>query len=245
MLIYPAIDLRRGRVVRLRQGERDQTTVYGNDPLETAQAFLALGAQWLHVIDLDGAFAENKSNRVLIKQMAQTLACRLQSGGGVRTLDDMAELLDAGVARVILGTVAVRQPEIVEQAIKKFGANALAVAIDARDGRVAIEGWEKGSDLEALVFAQRLQALGVELVIHTDIARDGMLSGVNLSALQEVLAHTRLRVIASGGVRDMNDLHALRQLHHARLEGVIIGRALYEGAIQLTEAISWSNGLMD
>lgn len=245
MLIYPAIDLRHGQVVRLRQGERDQTTVYGNDPIATAQAFLKQGAQWLHVIDLDGAFAENKSNRVLIKQMAHTLACRLQSGGGVRTLDDMAELLDAGVARVILGTVAVRQPEIVEQAIKKFGANALAVAIDAREGRVAIEGWEKGGGIEAVTFAQRLQTLGVELVIHTDIARDGMLSGVNLPALQEMLARTNLRVIASGGVRDMNDLHALRQLHHARLDGVIIGRALYEGTIQLASTINWSNGVLE
>lgn len=245
MLIYPAIDLRHGQVVRLRQGERDQTTVYGSDPLETARTFLAHGAQWLHVIDLDGAFADKKSNRALIKHMAQTLACRIQSGGGIRTLEDMAELLDAGVARVILGTVAVRQPEIVEQAIKKFGAPAIAVAIDARDGMVAVEGWEKGSSLNALVFAQRLQNLGVELVIHTDIARDGMLSGVNLPALQEILERTNLRVIASGGVRDIHDLHALHALAQPRLDGVIIGRALYEGTIQLAEAIHWSHGLRD
>lgn len=243
MLIYPAIDLRHGKVVRLRQGERAQETVYGSDPLATAQKFLAHGAQWLHVIDLDGAFADQKSNRVLIKQMAQTLACRVQSGGGVRTLDDIAELLEAGVARVILGTVAVRQPEVIELAIKKFGAAKIAVAIDARDGRVAIEGWEKGGEVEAIAFAQQLQTLGVELVIHTDIARDGMLSGVNFSALREILERTSLCVIASGGVRDLDDIKKLHALKHARLDGVIIGRALYEGTIQLAEAINYSGVL--
>jgi phosphoribosylformimino-5-aminoimidazole carboxamide ribotide isomerase len=245
MLIYPAIDLRHGQVVRLRQGERDQTTVYGNDPLATARKFLEHGAQWLHVIDLDGAFADKKSNRVLIKQMAQTLACRVQSGGGIRTLDDIAELLEAGVARVILGTVAVRNPEVVELAIKKFSASAIAVAIDTRDGRVAIEGWEKGGEVEAITFAQRLQTLGVELVIHTDIARDGMLSGVNFSALREILERTDLRVIASGGVRDLDDIKQLHALKHSRLEGVIVGRALYEGTIQLVEAIRWIDGSLD
>ncbi len=245
MLIYPAIDLRHGQVVRLRQGERAQETVYGSDPLATAQKFLEHGAQWLHVIDLDGAFADQKNNRAVIKQMAQTLACRVQSGGGIRALDDIAELLAAGVARVILGTVAVRQPEIVAQAIKKFGAAAIAVAIDAREGLVAVEGWEKGSSLNAIAFAQRLQTLGVELVIHTDIARDGMLSGVNLPALQEILERTNLRVIASGGVRDLDDIKKLRALKHSRLEGVIIGRALYEGTIQLADAALWIDGFLD
>lgn len=243
MLIYPAIDLRHGKVVRLRQGERAQETVYGSDPLVTAQKFLEHGAQCLHVIDLDGAFADQKSNRVLIKQMAQTLACRVQSGGGVRTVDDIAELLEAGVVRVILGTVAVRQPEVVELAIKKFGAASIAVALDARDGRVAIEGWEKGGEAEAITFAQQLQTLGVELVIHTDIARDGMLSGVNLPALREILERTDLRVIASGGVRDLDDIKKLHALKHSRLDGVIIGRALYEGTLRLTDAINYSGVL--
>lgn len=245
MLIYPALDLRQGQVVRLRQGARAQTTLYGNNPLATAQAFLAQGGAWLHVVDLDGAFAEQKSNRVLIKQMARTLACRVQTGGGIRALHDMDELLQAGIARVILGTIAVQDPDLVARAVQQFGAAALAVAIDAREGRVAVEGWEKSSDNEAVAFAQRMQALGVELVIHTDIARDGMLSGVNLTALTEILTQTNLRVIASGGVRDLQDVHALRALQQPRLDGVIIGRALYEGTIELASAINWSHGVLE
>ncbi len=237
MLIYPAIDLRHGQVVRLRQGDRDQTTVYSTNPLETARAFLAEGAQRLHVIDLDGAFAEQSANRALIKKMAHTLSCRVQCGGGVRTLEDIVELLEAGVARVILGTVAVRQPELVKIAVQKFGAQHLAIALDAREGCVAVEGWENTSALDAVEFAQRLADNGIELVIHTDIARDGMMSGVNLSALQEMLERTNLRVIASGGVRDMGDLHKLRSLNQPRLDGVIVGRALYEGTFSLPEAI--------
>ncbi len=245
MLIYPAIDLRHGKVVRLRQGERGRETVYSSDPLETAQAFLTQGAQWLHVIDLDGAFAEQSTNRALLKKMAQTLTCRIQSGGGIRTLEDIAELLDVGVARVILGTMAVRRPELINIAVQKFGAHQLAIAIDAREGRVAVEGWENTSTLDALAFARQLQSLGVELVIHTDIARDGMLSGVNYGALKSLLEGTTLRVIASGGVRDMSDLHKLRALNQSRLDGVIVGRALYEGMIQLGDAVNWSHGLLD
>ena len=237
MLIYPAIDLRAGKCVRLQQGERHRETIYSDDPPAMASSFIAQGATWLHVIDLDGAFAAAKSNRGLIKKMARALPINIQSGGGIRTLDDITELLEAGIARVILGTIAVRQPEIVKSAVQKFGATAIAVAIDARDGKVAVDGWEKRSAHEALDFAQQLADDGVELVIYTDIARDGMLSGVNLAALQNLLAQTSLRVIASGGVRDLNDLQILQNLRHPRLDGVILGRSLYEGAIQLGEAI--------
>jgi phosphoribosylformimino-5-aminoimidazole carboxamide ribotide isomerase len=245
MLIYPAIDLRQGKCVRLQQGDRSREKVYSADPIATAKSFLAQGAVWLHAIDLDGAFAEKSGNRALIKKMANTLALRLQCGGGIRSLDDIAELLEAGVARVILGTLAVRHPELVKLAVEKFGADAIAVAIDARDGCVAVEGWEKSSTVNAIEFARQLEAHGVELVIHTDIARDGMLSGVNLAATQMFLEQTNLRLIVSGGVRALQDVKFLKQLNHPRLDGVIIGRALYEGTIQLAEAVNWSIGLMD
>ncbi len=237
MLIYPAIDLRQGKCVRLQRGERERETVYSADPMAMASSFLARGATWLHVIDLDGAFADKSHNRALIKQMASSLACRMQCGGGIRLLDDVAELLEAGVARVILGTLAVRYPEMVKGAVEKFGPHAIVVAIDARDGRVAVEGWEKSSAINALEFAQRLSEYGVDLAIYTDIARDGMLSGVNLAALQMLLEQTNLHLIASGGVRDLQDLLALHDLNHPRLDGVIIGRALYEETIQLLDAI--------
>lgn len=236
MLIYPAIDLRQGKCIRLKQGKRDRETIYSDDPLATAAAFVTEGAAWLHVIDLDGAFAAEQNNRALIKKMT-ALAVHIQCGGGIRTLADMDELLAAGVNRVILGTVAVRQPEIVKQAVQQFGAAAIAVAIDARDGKVAVEGWEKSSTLTALQLAQQLVESGVELALYTDIARDGMLSGVNLPALQALLNATNLRLIASGGVRDLNDLKLIRELNHPRLDGVIIGRALYAGTLQLGDAL--------
>jgi phosphoribosylformimino-5-aminoimidazole carboxamide ribotide isomerase len=237
MLIYPAIDLRRGKCVRLQQGERDRETVYSDDPFQTAQTFISQGATWLHVIDLDGAFAEAITNRAIIKKMANSLSARVQCGGGIRTLADVAELLEAGVARVIVGTLAVRQPEIVQMAVEKFGSPAIAVAIDARDGYVAVEGWEKTSQLEMIEFAKRLSGYGVDLIIYTDVTRDGMLRGLDLSGLQLLLQHTTLRIIASGGVRDLQDLQQLRELDNSRLDGVILGRSLYEGTIQLAEAI--------
>jgi phosphoribosylformimino-5-aminoimidazole carboxamide ribotide isomerase len=237
MLIYPAIDLRHGKCVRLQQGERCRETIYSDDPLATAATFIAEGATWLHVIDLDGAFGEASPNRALIKKMADSLSVNIQCGGGVRTLDDMAELLDAGVARVILGTVAVRHPEVVKLAVEKFGPEKIAAAIDARNGRVAVEGWERSSAIDALEFAKQLHAYGVELAIYTDIARDGMLSGINLSALQTLLDETNLHLIASGGVRDLNDLKLMQNLQHPRLDGAILGRSLYEGTIQLGDAI--------
>jgi phosphoribosylformimino-5-aminoimidazole carboxamide ribotide isomerase len=223
----------------LQQGSRAQQTVYSLDPLTTAQAFLAQGATHLHVIDLDGAFAEASPNRAIIKNLAAALPARIQCGGGVRTLADVEELLQAGVARVILGTAAVRHPEIVASALEKFGAEAIAIAIDAREGLVAVAGWEQGTNLPAIEFANSMSALGARLVIYTDIARDGMLSGVNLPALKMMLENTDLRVIASGGFRDLNNLRQLHALAHPRLEGVILGRSLYEGTIQLQKALEW------
>lgn len=245
MLIYPAIDLRQGKCVRLLQGERERERIYNTDPIETAESFVAQGASWLHVIDLDGAFAEQSCNRDLIKKMAGALPVKLQCGGGIRTLSEIAELLEAGVDRVILGTIAVRRPDIVKLAVKKFDSKAIAVAIDAREGRVAVDGWERTSQFEVLEFATRLTENGVELAIYTDIARDGMLSGVNLPALQLLLEQTNLCLIASGGVGGLRDLQLLHELRNPRLDGVILGRSLYEGTIRLADAIKWSNGSLE
>ncbi len=245
MLIYPALDLREGKCVRLQQGERRRETVYSSDPFATAAAFAAQGATHLHVIDLDGAFGEKKHNRETIKRMAQSLPVRIQTGGGIRTLQDMEELLEAGIARVILGTVAARQPEIVKQALESFHADRVAVAIDARQQKVAVEGWQHSAEIGIIDFAQRLEELGVTAIIYTDIARDGMLSGIDLEGLQQLLAQTNLQVIASGGVRDLTDLQKLQALQHPRLSGVILGRSLYEGTLSLADAVKWSGGLMD
>jgi phosphoribosylformimino-5-aminoimidazole carboxamide ribotide isomerase len=245
MLIYPAIDLRGGRCVRLQQGERERETVYSSDPLETAKSFAAQGAQWLHIVDLDGAFAGENNNRAIIKKIAASVPVRIQCGGGIRTLDDVAELLDAGVTRAILGTVAVREPEVVRSAVEKFSPKALAVAIDARDGFVSVRGWQQTSTIDMVTFAQSIASSGIELVIYTDIANDGMLSGVNLEGVKAILDRTSLRLIASGGVRDRRDVQQLQALNNPRLDGVILGRSLYEGTIALSDAIKLGNGFMD
>jgi phosphoribosylformimino-5-aminoimidazole carboxamide ribotide isomerase len=242
MLIYPAIDLREGKCVRLQQGERGRETVYSLDPMATAEAFMAQGATLLHVIDLDGAFAGKSGNRGIIKKIAQTLPLRIQTGGGLRTLADMSDLLAAGIDRVILGTIAARQPEIAKQAVENFGADRIVVALDARQQKVAVEGWERSTAMDMIEFAQRLEEIEVATIIYTDIARDGMLSGVDVQGLQQLLTRTNLNVIASGGVRDLGDLQQLRALKFSRLAGVILGRSLYEGTLQLAEAIKWSEG---
>ena len=231
--------------MRLQQGQRERETIYSLDPFATAEAFIAEGATHLHVIDLDGAFAERNHNREIIKKMAQTLPVRLQTGGGIRTLAEMSELLDAGLARIILGTVAAREPAIVETALEKFDANRVAVALDVRRQKVAVAGWAQSTEMDMLAFAQRLEGMGLATIIYTDIARDGMLSGLDLEGLQQLLAQTNLHVIASGGVRDLGDLQKLQTLHSPRLAGVILGRSLYEGTLALPDAIKWSTGVSD
>lgn len=238
MNIYPAIDLRSGKCVRLQQGERKKEKVYASDPLETAESFIRQGASWLHVIDLDSAFDEESDNRKIIKTLAGALDAKIQTGGGIRSLEEIDELLSAGVQRVILGTIAVRLPAVVKKAVQRFGPHAIAVAIDARAGRVAVDGWERTSVLDALAFGKKLADYGIELAIYTDIARDGMLSGINLDALMLFLEHTQLQLIASGGVRDLRDLQMLCDLNNPKLDGAILGRSIYEGTIRLVEAIN-------
>jgi len=237
MKIYPAIDILDGKAVRLRRGRRAEATVYG-DPLEMATKWVSKGAEWLHVVDLDGAFLGRLKNLDLLREMAAAVPlAKIQVGGGIRSITVVESLLDAGIQRVVLGTAAVEDPAFVKQALKEQPHN-IAVGIDALDGNVQVAGWTENSHIRAITLAKRLQELGARVVIYTDISRDGVLAGPNLEATKEMLESTDLSVIASGGVSSIADLRHLAELDHSRLDGVIIGKALYEGLIGIEEALA-------
>lgn len=239
MIVFPAIDLRRGRVVRLRQGDPDAETRYGDDPTAMARRWVAVGAEWLHVVNLDGALGggEAELNLQRLAEIRRAVAVPIQFGGGLRTLEDIDLALQLGATRVVLGTVAVRRPELVAQAVEWFGAERIVVGIDAREGRVAIHGWQEVSDVSAVDLARRMADLGVPRIVYTDIGRDGMLTGVNVQATAELAAAAGVPVIASGGVRDLNDIRALKAVEDRGIEGVITGQAIYTGALDLAAAI--------
>ena len=237
MKIYPAIDILDGKAVRLRRGRRAEATVYG-DPLEMATKWVSKGAEWLHAVDLDGAFLGRLKNLDLLREMAAAVPlAKIQVGGGIRSITVVESLLDAGIQRVVLGTAAVEDPAFVKQALKEQPHN-IAVGIDALDGNVQVAGWTENSHIRAITLAKRLQELGARVVIYTDISRDGVLAGPNIEATKEMLESTELSVIASGGVSSIADLRHLAELDHSRLDGVIIGKALYEGLIGIEEALA-------
>jgi len=237
MKIYPAIDILGGKAVRLKQGRKEDVTVYG-DPLEMAAKWVNKGADWLHVVDLDGAFeGEPKNFEVLRRLAASVTNVKIQTGGGIRNISTVERLLDAGIQRVVLGTAAVQDQELVRTAVAKYPTH-VAIGIDARNGKVQISGWVQDSQNNAIELALRLQGLGARIVIYTDIARDGVLTGSNVEATREMIEKTELSVIASGGVSSMSDLQRLAGIAHPRLDGVIIGKALYEGRIQIEEALA-------
>ncbi|MGA1598387.1 MAG: 1-(5-phosphoribosyl)-5-[(5-phosphoribosylamino)methylideneamino]imidazole-4-carboxamide isomerase [bacterium] len=236
MLILPAIDLKGGRCVRLLQGVATAETVYSDDPVAMAQNFEAQGAKRLHVVDLDGAFEGKGANREQIAAIVQALPIPVQVGGGVRTREDISQLLELGVASVIIGTMAVKQPEELQQALEEFGGERVILGIDSRNRKVAVEGWQEGTELEDVAFARSWKAHGASRVIFTDIARDGMLTGPNLQALEDMARRSEMRVTASGGVSSLEDLQALKSLEAAGVDQVIVGKAIYEGKISLSEA---------
>jgi len=236
MNIYPAIDILQGNAVRLRQGRASDATVYGK-PMEMAERWFRLGARYLHMVDLDGAFEGAPRNHGVIAEIVRTFPdLKVQAGGGIRSMAALEGILDAGVARAVLGTSAVKDPAFVADALKHY-RDRVAIGIDARDGIVKVSGWTADSEVAAVDLARRLENLGATLVVHTDISRDGVLSGPNIGATKEMLEQTRLRVIASGGVAALDDVRALAELRHPRLDGVIIGKALYEGRVELGEAL--------
>ncbi|NLX08495.1 MAG: 1-(5-phosphoribosyl)-5-[(5-phosphoribosylamino)methylideneamino]imidazole-4-carboxamide isomerase [Chloroflexi bacterium] len=234
MIVYPAIDIRQGRVVRLLHGDPNQETVHGDDPVAVAERWQAAGAEWLHVINLDGALGEAALAVDTLKQIA-ALGLPVQFGGGLRSLDDAQRAIDAGAGRVILGTPVVRDPSLAGQAIRRWGADAVAVALDAKDGWVATHGWQKTSLWTPVNLGRRLAADGVRHALYTDVSRDGDLSGVNVGATAKLARETGLDVIASGGVASLDDIIALWQV--GGIAGVVIGKALYEGKLSLQDAI--------
>lgn len=255
IIIYPAIDLRGGQVVRLRQGDPAAQTTYGDDPAAAARRWVGAGAEWLHVVNLDGALAAGVStgpagfrqaakasalpiNLQRLAEIRAAVALPIQFGGGMRTLGDVALALELGATRIVLGTVAVRQPELVGEAVRQFGSERIVAGIDARDGLVATHGWREVSALDALTVALRMRDLGVQRTVYTDIARDGTLSGVNVPATAALAQGSGLNVIASGGVASLADIRTLAAFEASGIEGVIVGQALYTGAVDLAEAIA-------
>lgn len=234
MIIYPAIDLRGGRVVRLQQGDPRRQTVYSDAPLEVAARWLEAGADWLHVISLDGAFQAANDNLAILRQLA-ALDVDIQFGGGIRTLEDAALALEAGATRVILGTAAVENPDLVSAFIARWGAERLTVALDAREGRVATHGWQEASPWTPVDLGREFARRGALHALYTDVTRDGELEGVNVEATVRLAEQTGLRVIASGGVSSLGDVIALQE--SGAVAGVVLGKALYEGIIDLAEAI--------
>ena len=232
MIIYPAIDIKEGRCVRLLQGRFEDETVFGS-PVAMARKWIGMGAQWLHIVDLDGARCGVSKNRKTISEIALVSDIPIQVGVGIRTMDDIDVVLSSGVKRVILGTAAVNNPQLVSQALAKY-PERIAVGIDAKDGKVAIEGWERLSDNTAIEFAKMMERLGCKVIIYTDIATDGMLSGPNLKAMQEMIQAVGMEVIASGGVSSIQDLVALKEIGAA---GAITGKAIYTSAIDLEQAL--------
>ncbi len=245
--IFPAIDLRRGRVVRLQRGDPARETDFGDDPAAVAQRWLAAGASWLHVVSLDGAFAEEDEVNRAARRAIVALGAPVQFGGGLRVLADVAAALEAGVARVVLGTAALENPELVTAAVTRFGPERVAVGIDARDGRVRTRGWLTETSQSPIDVALSVRAAGIRTVVYTDIARDGILAGVNAAATAALAAATGLEVIASGGVRGLEDIDLLAtvasQAAPGRIGGLIIGRALYDGRVDLAQAIRKSRGM--
>jgi phosphoribosylformimino-5-aminoimidazole carboxamide ribotide isomerase len=247
MIIFPAIDLRGGRCVRLRQGDPAQETVFSDNPVEVAQGWAATGAEWLHIVNLDGAFESrlgrlDSPNISMLREILTNVELGVQFGGGIRSMDDMDLLLEMGVDRLILGTSALQNRDLVAQAAGEFGAEAVMVGIDTRGGKVATHGWTKVSQLDPVDFGRRVYQMGISRVLYTDISRDGTLEGVNVAATARLAKETGLLVIASGGVASLNDVRALRACEPAGVEGAIIGSALYTGALDLAQAIRVATG---
>lgn len=241
MLILPAIDLKDGACVRLTQGEKDQVKIYDQDPLAKAQQFVDQGAEMLHLVDLDGAFTGGATrNLTIVQEITKRIKIPVEFGGGVRDKDAVKRLLDMGVTRIIIGTIAITDAPLMEMLAKDYAKN-LAVGIDARNGQVAIKGWQEISTIDAIDLAKRVKQLGIERVIYTDIAQDGMLTGPNLIATKQLALETNMKITASGGVGSLNDLINLKDLSSVGVDSCIVGKALYEEKFTLPEALAIAN----
>lgn len=241
MILFPAIDLKDGQCVRLKLGDMAEATVFSDDPAAQARSFEAQGFEWLHLVDLNGAFEGKPVNAAAVRAILDSVSLPVQLGGGIRTLGQIEAWLGNGIRRVILGTVALRDPELVREACRLFPGR-IAVGIDAKGGRVAVQGWAETSDLTAVDLARQFSDAGVTAIIFTDIDRDGILSGLNIESTLDIARAVPIPVIASGGLASMADIHRLRQPDCQILEGAISGRALYDGRIDVAEALRLLRG---
>ena len=241
-LVIPAIDIRDGRCVRLHQGSYEDETVYFDDPVKMAKLWRVQNAQTLHVVDLDAARGEGENNRKVIGDMCDALDIPIQLGGGIRSLEQIEAALDMGVYRVILGTAAVRNPDLVEEAIETFSAQRVLVSIDARDGEVRVQGWTEGSGLDAVEFAQEMEQRGVRRIVYTDISRDGTMEGPNIPAYRTLGKHlSKAKITASGGVGEYKDLLDIQTLQPYGVDSVIVGTALYENRFPCQQFWAWQD----
>jgi len=241
MIFIPAIDLIDGKCVRLTQGKYSMVKEYSGNPVDIARSFVDQGARYLHIVDLDAARGEDKDNRRVISRIVKEIEAGVEVGGGVRDREGVKELLDMGVERVILGTIIVKKSNLAVELVAEFGERIVA-GIDAREGVVHVSGWTEGSDLKAVELGLRVRDMGFQLIVYTDIARDGMLIGPNIEAIKEMALRTSLPIIASGGVSGVEDVKALKVLESAGVVGVISGKALYEGRLTVKEACEILNG---
>ena len=233
MLLIPAIDLKNGSCVRLLQGEFDKETVYSNDPAAMAVKFEEAGAKRLHLVDLDGSFDGVGANISSIRSILKNVSIPVQIGGGLRTEEDIDTMMDLGVSAVIVGTMAVKFPAVLEKLLNKYTDEQIILGVDARNRKVSIEGWKESTEIQDVEFALRWKNSGIKRVVFTDISRDGMLSGPNLAALREMAEHTGLKIVASGGISSMDDLEQLKTLEPNGVDQAISGKAIYEGKIDL------------
>lgn len=233
MRIYPAIDIKDGKCVRLKQGSFNDLTVYEQNPLNAAERWAKAGASYIHIVDLDGAVRGIGVNDEIIKNIIEKYNIPIQTGGGIRSMEDIDKKINIGVSRVIIGTAAVKNPELVKEAVKKYG-DKIAVGIDAKDGMVAIEGWEEVSQISAIELCKSMAEYGVKTIIYTDISKDGMMSGANIESTREIIEASKVDVIISGGVSSEVDIEAASKIN---AHGAIIGKALYTGAIDLKKII--------
>ena len=235
MKLYPAIDIKNGQCVRLRQGKFDDVIIYSNNPVDIAKEWEACGASFIHLVDLDGALCVHAVNAEVIRKIASTVNIPVEVGGGIRNIKDIEDVLALGVSRVIIGTKAVENPNFIKEAVDKFGADKIVAGVDAKDGLVAIHGWEKVSNIKAVDLCMEMKKLGIKTIIYTDISKDGMLSGPNVYQTKLLSDQTGLDIIASGGVSGLKDLELVDE---AGIHGAIIGKALYEKKIDLRQAVA-------
>lgn len=240
--IYPAIDMRQGQVVRLQYGDPNRQTAFSDDPTAVAKRWRDAGARWIHVVNLDGSLDEQGSaNWAALKPLSE-LGASIQFGGGLRSLKDIARAFNRGVQRVVLGTIAIEDPDLVSEAVERFGPERVAVSLDSRQGLVRTHGWQTATNVSIVDLGREMVALGIRTVVHTDIERDGVLTGVNVASTAELAQATGLEVIASGGVSALDDIQSLLDQRKLGIGGVIIGRALYDERVDLAQAIALANG---